>query len=160
MSGYSLTPKERAIFVNSNITGIVIAEQGQIFVSTENSGVSIVNTNTNTISRLFPEAGYVGNFTHSLIRGGNEVFAATEDGIYVYEMLTHEVQHYNYEATNPFSLSDNPVQTLFLDREGGLWVGTYFGGVNYSPHKMSMFDCFFQRVEKGIPAQRKISVDK
>ena len=30
------------------------------------------------------------------------------------------------------SLSDNFVYDILQDREGGLWVGTYFGGVNYS----------------------------
>ena len=142
------TPDGKGYFANTKISGIVVAEQGQLFVSTEMSGVSLVNINTGSVSSIMPNAGQKGLFTHSLLRSGNEIWAATEDGLYVYEMFTHEVEHYYYEPTNPFSLSDNPIQSLFCDRNGGLWAGTYFGGVNYSPHKVSNFDSFFPRADK------------
>ncbi len=135
-------------FPNSRITGIVVAEQDQLFVSTETLGVSVVDVNKGILSRLMPEPGAKGNYTHALLRNGNELWAATEDGLYVYEMLTQVVEHYSYEATNPFSLSDNPIQTVFRDRDGGLWAGTYFGGVNYSSHKTANFESFFPRADK------------
>lgn len=35
-----------------------------------------------------------------------------------------------YDASNPHSLSSNQVRALYEDRAGGLWVGTYGGGLN------------------------------
>ena len=138
----------RVLFANTNISDIICTEQGQMFVSTETSGVNMVNVNTHEVTHLMPEIGAKGNNTHALMRNENELWAATEDGLYVYEMMTHNVKHYQYEATDPFSISDNPLQTVFRDRDGGIWIGTYFGGVNYTPLKTSGIDRFFPRADR------------
>lgn len=35
------------------------------------------------------------------------------------------------DSRHPEGLNDNYLHELFLDRENALWIGTYFGGVNY-----------------------------
>ena len=40
----------------------------------------------------------------------------------------------------PFSLSDKIIYTIYRDREGGIWLGTMFGGVDYLPHHDLLFD--------------------
>src|SRR5690606_32732688 len=42
----------------------------------------------------------------------------------------------------PWSLSDNAVYTFCADREGGLWIGTYFGGINYYHPQNAFFERF------------------
>lgn len=37
----------------------------------------------------------------------------------------------SYSSPADGGLSDDFVHEIFIDKEGGLWVGTYFGGVNY-----------------------------
>ncbi len=138
----------KTLFSNTNISDIICTEQEQLFVSTETTGVSIVNLDTHEVSQLMPEPGVRGCNVHSLLRNENELWAATEDGLYVYEMLTNNVKHYQYEPTDPFSISDNPLQTIFCDRDGGVWMGTYFGGVNYTPLRNQGIDRFFPRVDK------------
>ncbi len=39
-------------------------------------------------------------------------------------------QHFRHDPRNPYSLSNNPVDSIFEDRSGVLWVGTYTGGLN------------------------------
>jgi ligand-binding sensor domain-containing protein/signal transduction histidine kinase/DNA-binding response OmpR family regulator len=136
------------LFANTIVSGIVCAEQGQLFVSTETSGVNVVNINTREVTHLMPENGAKGNNTHCLIKNENELWAATEDGLYIYEIMTRNIRHYHYESTNPFSLSDDPLQSLFKDKDGGIWIGTYFGGVNYTPRKISNIERFFPRADK------------
>jgi len=135
------------LFSNTRVSGIVSAEQGQIFVSTETSGVNVINVNTREVTHLMPEAGAKGSNTHAMLRNDNELWAATEDGLYVYEMITHNIRHYQYEPTNPFSLSDDPTQSLYRDKDGGVWIGTYFGGINYTPRKTPNIDRFFPRAD-------------
>ena len=46
----------------------------------------------------------------------------------------------NYQPDRPGSISDNFVYDIVRDREGGLWVATYFGGVNYAHRNNCLFN--------------------
>ena len=41
-----------------------------------------------------------------------------------------------------FSLSDKMIYSMCQDSEGGIWIGTLFGGVNYLPNRNLQFDKF------------------
>jgi ligand-binding sensor domain-containing protein/signal transduction histidine kinase/DNA-binding response OmpR family regulator len=73
----------------------------------------------------------------------NEYWIATESGLFMYNVsagtFTNVKKHYN----DPYSLSDNAVYALYKDVEGGMWVGTYFGGVNYYPKQHSLFSKYY-----------------
>jgi ligand-binding sensor domain-containing protein len=61
---------------------------------------------------------------HRLLIGSNE-------GLYMYNEHSREGQVYTYDDSNPESVSNQFVCPILRDREGGLWIGTYFGGLNY-----------------------------
>jgi ligand-binding sensor domain-containing protein/signal transduction histidine kinase/DNA-binding response OmpR family regulator len=86
---------------------------------------------------------YVRSFTK---RNENEYWIGTETGVYIYNSRTGTVSHLQREYDNPYSVSDNVVNTLCKDREGGLWIGTYLGGLNYLPEKFVFFEKFFPRL--------------
>lgn len=127
------------------ITGIKYAK-GRIYMSSQENGLTMYNSKQGTVRSLF--SNYQGRslYAHSLTMHGNAIYVATETGLAVYHTGTDEKQFYQYEITNPYSLSDDHLQTVYFDRNGGLWVGTYFGGVNYSPN-ISTFNNFFPRVD-------------
>src|SRR5690606_14229488 len=52
------------------------------------------------------------------------------------------------EKDDPWSLADNAVYTFWQDQEGAIWVGTYFGGINYYSKTNTFFEKFFP---KDIP---------
>ena len=62
-----------------------------------------------------------------------ELLIASDEGLTSYNIVTGkgETLRSDYRQTN--GLNDNYLQTLFVDHEQALWVGTYFGGVNYIP---------------------------
>ena len=45
----------------------------------------------------------------------------------------------SYNRNNSSSLSDDFVYDILKDNEGGLWITTYFGGINYSNPNSSNF---------------------
>ena len=53
------------------------------------------------------------------------------------------------EYDDPYSISDNVVLTFCKDREGGLWIGTYFGGLNYYPKQFTTFEKYFPLYSKS-----------
>ena len=51
-------------------------------------------------------------------------------GLHRFDPRTEQFTHYWHDPNNPFSLSDENVLSMFLDRSGNLWVGTTSGGLN------------------------------
>ncbi|MGE9313759.1 ligand-binding sensor domain-containing protein [Niabella sp. CJ426] len=73
----------------------------------------------------------------------NEIWVATDNGIYIVDNNGILLYHLRKDNTNPYSLSDNTVQAFFKDKEGGLWINTYFGGVNYYAPNNQVFENYF-----------------
>lgn len=59
---------------------------------------------------------------------------ATEEGIYTYDAETGRIENIHKVAANSLGLPDNYVCSLLQDKEGGMWVGTYFKGLCYCPN--------------------------
>lgn len=69
---------------------------------------------------------------------------ATEAGVYMINWQTGALTNLQQQDANPYSVSDNAVYALYKDREGGIWCGTYFGGVNYYHSRHSYFRKYFR----------------
>lgn len=67
---------------------------------------------------------------------------ASETGIHIYNALTGEVEQLRKSLTNEFTISGNAVYSLCRDREGGMWVCTFFGGISYLPKEYIHFSYF------------------
>ncbi|WP_407429494.1 two-component regulator propeller domain-containing protein [Arcticibacter sp.] len=92
-----------------------------------------------------------------------EYWIATESGIYIYNPGKNDFINLQKSNTNPYSLADNAVYTLCKDKEGGIWAGTYFGGISYFPKPYAPFEKFFpQSLVNSISghAVREICADK
>ncbi len=79
----------------------------------------------------------------------NEYWLGTETGIYIYSSRDSTINHLKKEYDDPYSISDNVVLTFCKDREGGLWIGTYFGGLNYYPKQFTTFEKYFPLYSKS-----------
>ncbi|MBN9385392.1 MAG: response regulator [Chitinophagaceae bacterium] len=119
--------------------------QRSILVGTLNHGVKLFDTRSmrsRDILDCNPDKTtiYARDFARF---AANEYWIATESGIFIYNILTGKSVHLTKQYNNPYSLTDNAVYTLCLDRQGGMWSGTYFGGVNYLPRRDISFEKFF-----------------
>ena len=64
-----------------------------------------------------------------------ELLIGSDDGLLHFNTFTKEYRLHTKDDANPHSLSNNFVYPILKDHEGGIWIGTYYGGVNYiSPH--------------------------
>lgn len=79
----------------------------------------------------------------------NEYWLATESGIFIWAFEKDGFTNLKKKALDPYSLSDNAVYTLCKDREGGIWAGTYFGGVSYYPKPYGLFKKFYPDYTKN-----------
>lgn len=58
-------------------------------------------------------------------------WVATESGLALYDSVKKTGKWYRWQANNPYSLSDNVLFSQHIDNQGGLWLGSYYWGVNY-----------------------------
>jgi len=86
-----------------------------------------------------------------------QLWVGTQYGLYIIDEQKQSVIHVHEELANPHSLSDNVVEKIFQDKEGGIWIGTYFGGVNYLPNQGMNFDKYIPTLEKGTISSKRVS---
>lgn len=106
---------------------------GNLWAGSWESGLFTIDRVNQTAYRFFKEAGQKNLLhVHSLMEyEPGTLLIGSDEGLSRYS-ITH--QTLNTQSTEV--LSNKFVYPIFKDKEGGLWVGTYYGGVNYySPNQ-------------------------
>jgi ligand-binding sensor domain-containing protein/signal transduction histidine kinase/DNA-binding response OmpR family regulator len=134
---------------NDDIYRIFQDNYNDLLIATANNGVKRLNMITNKMQPFLPEQNYSSLFVRDVIRkSDNEIWFATGAGICVYNILKKDIQFLRHSHFDPFSLSDNATYSIYKDREGGIWVGTYFGGINYYPYQYTPFNNYYPVADK------------
>jgi ligand-binding sensor domain-containing protein/signal transduction histidine kinase/DNA-binding response OmpR family regulator len=136
-----------------------------ILVGTQSEGVKLFDIATGTHKNLIPtDPDGRGLFVRDFVQNSDhEFWVATESGIYIYDSQQDSFTNLRKSVNNPYSISDNAIYSLYKDHEGGMWIGTYFGGVNYYPKQYTPFEKFFTKIgENSISgnAVREICQDQ
>ncbi len=81
------------------------------------------------------------NFVHDiLVASDGRVWVGAENGVHISDPSGITRLVHTADISNP--ISDNAVFCLTEDIDGGVWIGTYFGGVNYYSPYSSLFQRF------------------
>lgn len=73
----------------------------------------------------------------------DKYWVATESGIYIYNLTNNSCQNLHKRADDPYAITDNAVYTICKDKQGGMWAGTFFGGLNYYSKENSRFEKYY-----------------
>lgn len=147
------------------IQKLFYAGDGNLMIGTSNQGFKLFNTRTNTYHDVLSHNAdktevFVRDFIHQV---GSKYWIATESGVYVYDLATGQAELLHKQYNDPYSLSDNAIYTFSKDKEGGIWIGTYFGGLNYYARQYTHFEKYFPKMgENSLSgnAVREIAADK
>lgn len=91
---------------------------------------------------------------------GDKLWIGTQYGLFIIDEKENTVRHLYEILANPHSLSDNVVEKIYEDKEGGIWVGTNFGGLSYLPNQGMNFDKYTPTLERGTISSKRISALK
>lgn len=118
-----------------NMTTIWASPSDKILlIGTSDNGVKHINIQTGTCRNILPQPKNNPLDTRDIFQVANgEVWIATYNGIYVYQLLTDTIFHIEQDKADPYSLSNNAIKQFHEDRDGGIWICTDNGGVNYLP---------------------------
>ena len=107
---------------------------GDIWLGTWDRGLYRIDPDKEVHLAAAPGEGL--NHVHSLTHESAWNFlVGSDDGLLHLNPITGERTLYRNDRKDPSSLSNRFVYPILTDHEGGIWVGTYYGGLNYvSPH--------------------------
>lgn len=125
----------------------VLCTDNEILVGTDKAGLKIFNTKTESYKDVSLCCEKVENlFVRSLQQiSPGEFWIGTETGVFVYHSATGQSIKIQKNSSDQYALSDNVVYSICKDKEGGIWVSTYFGGINYYPKQLTPFQRFYYK---------------
>lgn len=120
-----------------------------VLIGTMNK-VLLLNYKTNVVNDFFNASDESSDMhVHQIFRASpDEYWLGTENGIYILNIRTKHLQIVSKEYSNPYSITDNIIDAICSDKEGGIWIGTFFGGINYYSKQYNSFRKYFPMADK------------
>lgn len=162
LSFENITLNPPANKANFRITVIYALDQNNILIGTQDHGVLVYNAKNKATTDLKfsgKEPVFVRQFKK---KGNEELWIASESGVYVYDLKTKTSINLRKNFNDPYAISDNAAYSITIDKENGIWIGTYFGGINYHQKQYTQFKKYFpQKNQNSISgsAVREIHKD-
>ena len=152
-----LTEKEKGNPIS--LTRLCLVPDWGILVGTDRAGLKFYDRNSRNTETIIPDI-QVRDIKQC---NENTYWIASESGVYILNMTDRSITHLQKSLTNEYTISDNAVYSITKDREGGIWVTTFFGGINYLPKEYIPFKYFIGgKTHPGMPgnAVREICPDQ
>jgi signal transduction histidine kinase/ligand-binding sensor domain-containing protein len=128
-----------------SISKIYPVNDKEILVGCFKQGLKSYNTQTGIIRSL--PLRHVDNtdiYVRDITAGSDQQYwIATESGIYIYDLATNTSQNLRKRPGDPYSIADNAVYTICKDNRGGMWAGTYFGGLHHYSTESARFEKYY-----------------
>ena len=80
------------------------------------------------------------SYLHSMMCAGDEIWLGTTEGVHTVKMADGQEEEISLHTMGHRSISDNTVTSLMADRDGNIWAGTMFGGVNHIQRSGLIFE--------------------
>lgn len=137
-----------------SISKIYPISGNEMLIGCFKQGLKSYNTKNHTVKSL--SLGIDKNtdiFVRDISVGNDgQYWIATESGIYIYNLSSKTSINLKKQQGDPYAVTDNAVYTLCRDRQGGMWAGTFFGGLNYFSNENARFEKYYP-----LPGSNSIS---
>lgn len=136
------------------LTGLAITHDKQLIIGTL-QGANIYNPITDDFERLTCSPSndnnqLNSNFVNCIYTDHEHVWIGTETGgLNKLNPKYLTMRNYQHSKDNPSSLSHNPVNAIYEDTYGNLWVGTVEGGLNLKKRGSETF-IHYTRAQGGL----------
>lgn len=129
---------------DNHVTTIVQDYNQMIWLGTKQTGLSALNKSTHGFKNYSASEiavnGLINNNVRKIILANDgRLWIGTVQGIRIFDPARQQFTFCEHDPANAESLSQNSVYSVFQDRQGIFWIGTYYGGVNYVTPNLTPF---------------------
>jgi len=132
--------------------------KGDLWLGTWSQGLIRYNKQSNEFSRFLNNTRhpYVTHIRALQEFRENQLLVGSDDGLFLFHTETGaserlDVPYYKH------GLSDQNVYSIARDRENAIWIGTYFGGINYLNTALLSVETFFPDILPGFLSGKAVS---
>ena len=149
----------------SEVVSIYEDSKNRIWIGTYTNGIFLINKN-NPIQNVrvnVSNESISSNFVRTFCEDNNgNIWIGSSKGLDRYNPTTHKIDNFGISKHKYEGLSHPSVWSLFKDKQGTIWVATFYGGINYfNPEKnVFRFKDFSDYVENDYPIISRIVEDK
>ena len=142
-------PNNRNSLPGNDIRKIVKDTGGNLWIATHDGGLCKFNLKKNQYTRFTTESGdgpnrLPNNTIRNMIGDGHYLWIATENGgLSRMDVQTEELTNFLYDKSNPNSIINNSIWSVYKDRQGRIWAGSFAKGVcvlDVMENKIQIYD--------------------
>lgn len=133
-------------YTTNRITSM-ISFRNKLVAGTSSNGVLVIDKYTAdaqsvNLENIGTKETAENPLVHDMATVNDNVWIGTENGIFIYNGI-EIVANLVHSPNDMFSLSNNAVYAIMQDRDKGIWVGSYFGGIDYMSKHSSTFRKYY-----------------
>ena len=132
--------------------------KGDLWLGTWSQGLLRYNKQSNDVSRFLSNTAppYITHIRALQEFRKDQLLVGSDDGLFLFHTETGtserlDIPYYKH------GLSDQNVYSIAKDRENALWIGTYFGGINYLNTELLSVETFFPDILPGFLSGKAVS---
>lgn len=112
------------------------------WIGTWDRGICKLNFESRNVdSFLSPGKGNGISHIHDITEySANKLLVGSDDGLSLFNTKDGSHQLFTSSEIDYSAISDKFIYPIFKDKEGGIWIGTYYGGVNYISPNSGFFE--------------------
>ena len=140
------------------ITSIVAAQYNNLVIGSLKSGVWNLNLTSGRLEGMLNQdsSGGAVRCRELVLASDQKLLVGTESGLFILDPRSGQTAHLRSSYYDPLSLAANSIYSMCEDYEGGVWIGTYFGGVNYYSPSFATFEKYYPEGGKGSLTGKRI----
>lgn len=130
---------------NNEVLAILEDKKGNLWLGTWAEGIRFYDKQTEKYTSYYGRLNNNQYITHIRVLfqySDDTLLVGSDDGLYLFNIRDKFCKRIDVQNQNQ-SLSDQNVYSIIKDREDGIWIGTYFGGLNYLNPSILSMECYY-----------------